>query len=280
APSPMAKVYCRKAICQPTLPNSTLALSALRLSVALCTAVPKSESREEMSMNPIPNSMSARDAAYVIHPQTNLKLHEQEGGRIFTSGEGIHVYDDVGKEFIDGAAGLWCASLGYSSERLAKVAYEQMRKLGFYHTYRSTSNEPCIGLAEKLLQIAPVPMSKVLLQCSGSEANDTAIKLVWYYHAAMGKPDKNKIIGRQRAYHGTTCASNSVSGKPDMHADFGLPLARFHHTEFPHYYRCAEPGESEEEFSTRMADALETLILNEGPDTVAAFFAEPVMGAG
>jgi 4-aminobutyrate aminotransferase-like enzyme len=125
-------------------------------------------------MNPIPNSMSARDAAYVVHPQTNLKLHEQEGARIFTSGEGIHVYDDAGKEFIDGGAGLWCASLGFSSERLAKVAYEQMRKLGFYHTYRSTSNEPCIGLAEKLMQIAPVPMSKVLLQCSASCADCAA----------------------------------------------------------------------------------------------------------
>lgn len=227
-----------------------------------------------------PNSISARDIAYVVHPQTNLKKHLEDGPTVFTKGHDIYVYDDEGHEFIDGAAGLWCASLGFSNERLAKVAYEQMRTLGFYHTYRSTANDPSIALSEKLIEIAPVPMSKVLLQCSGSEANDTAIKLIWYYHAAIGKPEKNKIIGRKSAYHGTTCASNSVSGKPDMHADFGLPLPRFVHTEFPHYYRNAEAGESEEDFATRLANELEALIIREGPDTIAGFFAEPVMGAG
>jgi 4-aminobutyrate---pyruvate transaminase len=227
-----------------------------------------------------PNSVSARDVAYVVHPQTNLKKHQEDGPTIITSGKNIYVYDDAGQEFIDGAAGLWCASLGFSNERLAKTAFDQMRTLGFYHTYRSTANDPSVALSEKLIQMAPVPMSKVLLQCSGSEANDTAIKLIWYYHAAIGKPEKNKIIGRNNAYHGTTCASISVSGKADMHADFGLPLPRFIHTEFPHYYRNAEPGESEEAFATRLADALEALILKEGPDTVGGFFAEPVMGAG
>src|SRR5690242_5326442 len=126
----------------------------------------------------------------------------------------------------------------------------------------------------------PVPMSKVLLQCSGSEANDTAIKLVWYYHHAIGKPDKKKIIGRMAGYHGNTVAAASLSGKPDMHADFGIPLPMMRHTEFPHWYRNRQEGESEEAFATRMAEALEKLILAEGPETVAAFFAEPVMGAG
>ncbi len=129
-------------------------------------------------------------------------------------------------------------------------------------------NEPGVDLAEKLLQIAPVPMSKVLFQCSGSEANDTAIKLVWYYHAAIGKPDKRKIIGRKMGYHGSTSASISASGKPDMHADFGLPFPDFRHTEYPHYYRLHADGETEEQFATRMADALEAMILAEGPDTV------------
>jgi 4-aminobutyrate--pyruvate transaminase len=155
-----------------------------------------------------------------------------------------------------------------------------MRKLGYYHLYRGTTNEAGVDLAEKLLQIAPVPMSKVLFQCSGSEANDTAIKLAWYYHAAIGKPEKRKIIGRKMAYHGSTSASISASGKPDMHADFGLPFPGFFHTEYPHYYRHHADGESEEGFASRMADALEELILREGPDTCAAFIAEPVMGAG
>ena len=177
-------------------------------------------------------------------------------------------------------AGLWCASLGFGSERLAKVAYEQMRELGYYHLYRHRSNEPVVQLAERLLEIAPVPMARVIFQCSGSEANDTAIKLAWYYWHALGQPQRTKIIARQMAYHGNTCAAVSLSGKPDMHAGFGLPFANFKHTEFPHYYRRHEAGETEEEFSTRMAEALDALIQAEGPDTIAAFFAEPVMGAG
>jgi len=227
-----------------------------------------------------PNSLQARDIAYVIHPQTNLAEHEKHGPAIITHGDGIRVFDDTGKEYIEGAAGLWCASLGFNSDRLADVAAQQLRTLGYYHSYRSTAHPAGIELAEKLIELAPVPMSKVLLQCSGSEANDTAIKLCWYYHAACGKPEKNKIIGRFGGYHGTTVAAASLSGKPDMHEDFNLPLAQFRHTRNPHYYRFHEQGETEEEFATRMANELEALILTEGPDTVAAFFAEPVMGAG
>ena len=227
-----------------------------------------------------PNSLQARDIAVAIHPQTNLAKHEQDGPTVIVRGDGIRIYDDSGKEFIEGAAGLWCAALGFASDRLADVAARQMRTLGYYHSYRSTAHPAGIELAEKLIELAPVPMSKVLLQCSGSEANDTAIKLCWYYQAAMGRPEKNKIIGRMGGYHGTTVAAGSLSGKPDMHVDFNLPLPQFRHTLNPHYYRFHEDGETEEEFSTRMADALEAMILEEGPDTVAAFFAEPVMGAG
>jgi 4-aminobutyrate--pyruvate transaminase len=194
--------------------------------------------------------------------------------------EGCRVFDESGRDYLESVAGLWCASLGFGSERLAKVAYEQMRTLGYYHLYRHRSTEPAIELAEHLLKIAPVPMARVVFQCSGSEANDTAIKLAWYYWHALGKPQRTKIIARQMAYHGNTCAAVSLSGKPDMHAGFGLPFAPFKHTEFPHYYRRHEPGESEEAFSTRMAQALEAMIQAEGPDTIAAFFAEPVMGAG
>ncbi len=231
-------------------------------------------------MNHIPNSIQARDIASIVHPQTNLALHETQGPVVMERGEGIYIFDDAGERYLDAAAGLWCASLGYASERLAKVAYEQMRKMGYYHLYRHTSHAIGVELAERLLQMAPVPMSKVLFQCSGSEANDTAIKLVWYYHSAIGKPGKRKIIGRKMGYHGSTSASISASGKPDMHADFGLPFPDFRHTEFPHWYRMREAGESEEQFATRMADALEKMILREGPETCGAFIAEPVMGAG
>ncbi len=227
-----------------------------------------------------PNSVQARDIASVVHPQTNLATHLTQGPAVIERGEGIYIFDDSGERFLDAAAGLWCASLGYANERLAKVAYEQMRRLGYYHFYRHTTNVPGVDLAEALLRIAPVPMSKVLFQCSGSEANDTAIKLVWYYHAAIGKPEKRKIIGRRMGYHGSTSASISASGKSDMHADFGLPFPGFLHTEYPHYYRHHEEGETEEQFASRMADALEALILAEGPETCAAFIAEPVMGAG
>ena len=232
-------------------------------------------------MNIMPNSAAARDIAYYIHPQTNLRRHAEVGPVIVSKGDGVYVVDENGNRYMETVAGLWCAALGFSAnERIAKVAYEQMLKLGYYHTYRHTSNESSIDLAEKLIQLAPVPMSKVLFQCSGSEANDTAVKLAWYYQAAMGRPEKNKIIGRERGYHGSTTAAVSVSGKPDMHADFALPLPMMRHTEYPHFYRGHHDGETEEEFATRMAQALEDLILAEGPDTVAAFFAEPVMAAG
>jgi 4-aminobutyrate--pyruvate transaminase len=228
----------------------------------------------------IPNSIAARDVASLVHMQTNLRRHQTEGPLVITRGEGCRVFDEDGHDYIESVAGLWCASLGFGSERLARVAYEQMRKLGYYHLYRHRSTEPAIELAEELLRIAPVPMARVVFQCSGSEANDTAIKLAWYYWNALGQPQRTKIVARRMAYHGNTCAAVSLSGKPDMHAGFGLPFANFRHTEFPHYYRHHEPGETELEFSSRMARSLEALIQAEGPDTIAAFFAEPVMGAG
>ena len=225
------------------------------------------------------NSIAARDIASVIHPQTNLQQHQTTGPEMTQRGDGVCIYDDDGREYIDATSGLWCASLGFATKRLAKVAYDQMCELSYYHLYRHRSHEPAIELAERLLAIAPVPMSKVLFQCSGSEANDVAIKLVWYYHNAIGKPEKRKIISRHMGYHGSTVASVSLSGKPDMHADFNLPLDGFLHTEWPHFYRHSKPGESEIEYSSRLAQRLESLIISEGPETIAAFFAEPVMGA-
>ncbi len=231
-------------------------------------------------MNHIPaNSPHARDIASVLHPQTHAGRHLEVGPTIMTGGEGVFIRDDAGNAFLDAGAGLWCCSLGYSNARLAKVASEAMQTLGYFQIFRGVSHGPAIDLCEKLLAMAPVPMSKVLLQCSGSEANDSAVKLVWYYWHAQGKPEKRKIISRRGSYHGSTCVAISLTGKPDYHHGFGLPFDGFLYTECPHYYRDALPGETEEQFSQRMADALEAMILEEGPDTVAAFWADPVQGS-
>lgn len=230
-------------------------------------------------MNDLGNSPSARDIASVIHPYTNLAKHRETGPLVITRGKGIYVYDEDGKGYIEGMAGLWCTSLGFGEEALIEAAVEQMRALPYYHAFAGKSNNPLIDLSEKLLAMAP-GMSKVLLSNSGSEANDTLIKLVWYYNNAHDRPEKKKIISRIKGYHGVTVASASLTGLANNHRDFDLPIANILHTDCPHHYRFAEDGESEEEFSTRMAGNLETMILDEGPETVAAFIAEPVMGAG
>jgi 4-aminobutyrate--pyruvate transaminase len=227
-----------------------------------------------------PNSLHARDIASLVHQQTDLAGLEREGALLIERGEGIRVWDTEGREYIEAMAGLWCASLGFSERRLAEAAYKQMLKLPYYHTFFAKGHEPSVELAERLLAIAPNGMARALFQCSGSEANDAAIKLVWYYNEILGRSQKRKIIGRIRGYHGNTVAAVSLSGQPHMHAGFGLPLPGFLHTDNPNYYRACEPGESEEAFSQRMADNLEALILREGPETVAAFFAEPVQGGG
>ena len=226
------------------------------------------------------NSASSRDKAHHLHPMTNLKKHEEIGPMVMTHGKGIYVYDDTGKEYIEGLAGLWCASLGFGENRLVEAATRQMRALPYYHSFNHKAHGPVIDLAEKLIEIAPAPMSKVFFANSGSEANDTAVKLVWYYNNAIGRPEKKKIIARNRGYHGVTVAAASLTGLPHMHTAFDLPIAGILRTDCPHHYRFAEPGESEEQFATRLADNLERLILEEGPETVAAFIAEPVMGAG
>lgn len=225
-------------------------------------------------------SAAAHDIASVLHPFTNLATHPQVGPLVIQRGDGIYVEDDQGRRYLEAMSALWCASLGFSNERLAKAGSDALRTLPCYHMFNGRSNPPAIALADKLLSMAPVPMSKVFFANSGSEANDTAVKLVWYYHNAIGKPGKKKIIARKNAYHGVTVAAASLSGLPSNHRDFDLPIDRFLHVECPHHYRHAEAGESEEDFATRLAGALEQRILDEGPETVGAFIAEPVMGAG
>jgi 4-aminobutyrate--pyruvate transaminase len=229
---------------------------------------------------PLANSAAARDIANAIHPYTDLRVHQEVGPMVIDRGEGVRVFDENGKGYIESVAGLWCAALGFSNERLVQAAAAQMRKLPFYHGFTAKSHEPMIDLAEMLIQRAPVPMSKVFFANSGSEANDTAIKMVWYFNNSVGRPLKKKIIGRVKGYHGITIASASLTGLPANHRSFDVPLPGFLHTMTPHYYHQGLPGESEDAFATRCADELEKLILDEGPDTVAAMWAEPIMGAG
>lgn len=231
-------------------------------------------------MTPPRNSTAARDIAYALHPYTDHKQHLKDGPLVINRGKGVRIYDDQGKEYIEAVAGLWCASLGFDNERLVEAAATQMRKLPFYHTFTAKSHEPMVDLAEMLIERAPVPMSKAFFANSGSEANDTVIKILWYMHNAIGKPEKKKIISRLKGYHGITLAAASMTGLPANHKLFDLPLPGFIHVGTPHHYHGARPGESEEEFATRLAAELEETILKEGPETVAAFYAEPFMGAG
>ncbi len=227
-----------------------------------------------------PNSIAARDVAHTLHPYTNLALHEERGPLVITRGEGIYVWDDDGRQYIEGLAGLWCVSLGFNEPRLVEAARRQLEVLPYSHTFAHRSTIPVIELCEKLVSIAPGPMAKVFLTNSGSEAVDTAVKFTWYYNNAVGRPEKKKIISRRRGYHGITVAGASLTAIPLMQNDFDLPLDRFLATDTPCQYDFAEPGESEEAFATRLAESLDALICDEGPDTVAAFIAEPVMGAG
>ena len=226
------------------------------------------------------SNFGMRDVESLLHPTTNLAKHRGTGPLILERGEGVLVYDNRGKAYIEGMAGLWCTSLGYGNAELIEAAREQMSRLSFTHLFGGKSHEPAIALAERLKELSPAPTSKVFFTASGSEANDTQIKLAWYANNAWGRTKKKKIISRQRAYHGVTIGAGSLTGLPAFHADFDLPMSRVLHTECPHHWRNAEPGESEEDFSARLAASLERLIEQEGADTIAAFIAEPVMGAG
>jgi len=226
------------------------------------------------------SNADVRDIETIIHPYTNLAAHRETGPTVIERGEGVHVWDNNGKRYIEGLAGLWCTSLGYGNGELIEAAREQMSRISFTHLFGGKSHESAIELAEKLKEIVPGKASKVFFTSSGSEANDIQIKLAWYYNNARGKPQKKKIISRDKAYHGVTIATASLTGLAPCHIDFDLPMARILHADCPHHYRGAEPGESEEDFATRLAENLEALIEKENPDTVAAFIAEPVMGAG
>ncbi|MCB1385990.1 MAG: aminotransferase class III-fold pyridoxal phosphate-dependent enzyme [Nitratireductor sp.] len=226
------------------------------------------------------NSLREKDVTTHLHPQTNFRRHEEVGPLIIEGGDGVRVTDSAGRAYIEGVSGLWCAALGFSNKRLADAAHAQLCRLPYQQTFAHRSNPAVIELAEALVERAPGELARAMFQCSGSEAVDTAIKTSWYYHAARGKPEKRKVISRQGSYHGTTIASASLTGLPNMHRGFGIPLEGFIHVSRPHFWRGAQEGETERAFSERLIAEIEAVIEREGADTIGAFFAEPVMGTG
>lgn len=231
-------------------------------------------------MTGIPNSLAARDIASLIHPYTNLEKHKTDGPLVIARGDGVYVYDETGKRYLEGMAGLWSTSLGFSEKRLVEAARRQLEQLPTYHIFGGRSTEPSIEAAEELLKIVPKGLGKVLFANSGSEANDQAAKIVWFYNNALGRPRKKRIIGRVRGYHGITVFSGSMTGQVVNHVDFDLPIGGVLRTDCPSHYLFGRPGESEAQFVDRLVANLEDLILREGPDTIGAFIAEPIMGAG
>ncbi len=239
-----------------------------------------------MTADPTHNlSLTEMDKQSHLHPVTSIADHLTHGPQIFRTGAGVTIKDIDGRSYIDGMAGLWCVNVGYGRDTLADAAAEEMRRMGYYHTFSATSSEPVIRLADRLKRLlhkeANAPqIGKVFFGLSGSDANDTQIKLVRYYNNLRGKPEKKKIISRSGAYHGLTLGSCSLTGIPIYHKAFDLPIDGVLHTSTPHFFWHGKPGESEEDYAARLAEELEQLILREGPETVAAFIAEPILGTG
>jgi adenosylmethionine-8-amino-7-oxononanoate aminotransferase len=216
--------------------------------------------------------------SHVIYPTTNFNHTET---LTIERGDGAYVYDKHGKQYLEGMAGLWCTSLGYNNRELIDATAEQMSKLSFSHMFGGKTHQVGIDLAEKLAEMVPVDNAQIFFGNSGSDANDTHIKMLRYYFNALGKPEKFKIIARDRSYHGVTVAAAALTGLPTNHTYFNLPFEAIGvlRTDAPHYYRGSNPGESETEFVDRITNNLEQLIIKEGPDTIAAFIAEPITGA-
>jgi L-2,4-diaminobutyrate transaminase len=230
-------------------------------------------------------SLEEMDRQSLFHPSTSIADHLRDGPTIVASASGVRVKNHQGRELIDCGAGLWCVNIGYGRAELGEAASKAMADLGYYHLFGSYSNEPIIRLADRLLALfreraGAGHLSKVFFGTSGSDANDTNFKLVRYYNNLRGKPDKKKIISRRGAYHGLTAASGSLTGIPMFHKAFDLPLRGVRHTACPHFFRFGEAGEDEDAFTRRTVGKLKDMILREGPETVAAFIAEPIMGTG
>ena len=228
-------------------------------------------------MNP---TLSQLDLDHLFHPATDLAGHRGSGPQIWTRGQGVYVYDSEGREYLEGMAGLWCTALGYGEKELARVAAEQMETFCYGPLFAGKSNEPSIRLAAKLAEWVPIEGARFLFGCSGSDANDTQVKLMRYYYNAIGQPQKKKILSRANAYHGVTMATAALTGLPAFHKHFDLPMDDVIHLGSPNYYRHGRDGETEGQFADRLADELRDVIQSEGAEHIAAMIAEPMMGAG
>ena len=231
-------------------------------------------------LNSLTEKLSRKDKDFLFHPNTNLIAHQDSGPFILERGKGIYVFDTDGNKYIEGMAGLWCNALGHGNEELADAAMRQFKKFPYGNLFASKSHEPAIELAERLVELSPFNKAKVFFGSSGSDANDTQIKLFWYINNALGKTRKKKFLSRIQAYHGVTLATSSLTGLPTIHGNFDLPQNNFSHVMSPNYFMNKLDGESEESFVERLGEDLEKHIIEQDPETIAAMFAEPVMGAG
>src|SRR5258708_7553782 len=250
--------------------------------------MPPQRRREPMHASGQENTMTSRDhlceqdRAHFMHPSTHAHDHASGAlaGRIVTGAKGIRIEDHQGKSYIDAFAGLYCVNIGYGRTEVADAIYEQAKKLAYSHTYAGHSTDTIIELSSRIIDWSPAGMKKVYYGLSGSDANETQIKIVWYYNNVKNRPNKKKIISRQRGYHGSGIVTGSLTGLPGFHQCFDLPIERVKHTVCPHWYRHAPAGMNETQFVAYCVDELEKLIAHEGADTIAAFIAEPVMGTG
>ncbi len=224
-------------------------------------------------------SLRALDQAHHLHPFTDFHDYANNGGRIFNRAEGVFIYDSDNNAMLDGMSGLWCCNLGYSQDRIKEAVFEQMKELPYYNNFFRCANQPSVELAAALAEVAPEGFEHVFFTNSGSEANDTNIKLVHRYFDLLGKPEKKLIISRKNAYHGSTLAAASLGGMKAMHEQ-AIGLNYVHHINQPHWFEVSEPGEDETSFGIRVARELEAKIDELGEHRVAAFIAEPVQGAG
>lgn len=228
------------------------------------------------------NELDAWDRDHFFHPSTHMGQHArgETPNRIIAGGEGVYIVDRDGKRSLDAFAGLYCVNVGYGRKSITDAIAEQAAKLPYYHAYVGHGSEPSIRLAKMVVERAPKGMSRVFFGLSGSDANETNLKLVWYYNNVLKRPEKKKIISRWRGYHGSGVMTGSLTGLAAFHNLFDLPKAPVLHTEAPYYYRREDRSQSEEQFSQHCADKLEELIQAEGPETIAAFIGEPVLGTG
>ncbi len=233
---------------------------------------------------PLTAELQALDSAHFLHPFTDFKDLASRGARVMTHAEGIYVWDSEGQKVLDAMSGLWCVNAGYGRQELAQAAYDQMMKLPFYNSFFQTTNEPAVRLAAKLASLAPQvdgrSFQHVFFSSSGSESNDTNVRMARRYWDLLGQPERKVIISRHNAYHGSTMAGASLGGMSGMHAQGDLPIPNITHIEQPYWFELHQPGESPEAFGLRAAGWLEQKILEVGPGKVAAFIAEPVQGAG